>query len=271
MPDRLRFIILGCGSSLGVPRANGEWGACNRSDNKNRRSRASLLIERISMQGRTIVVIDTGPDFRTQMINAGVSHIDAVIYTHGHADHTNGIDDLRTFVKDDYPKLMDVYADKETFQRLYEGFEYCFTTPEDSNYPPILRAHEIVSENEFTILGKGGAIAFQAYMQIHGNIHSLGFRIGNVAYCTDVSAFPDSTEKKLIGLDLLIIDALQYKSHPSHFSLEQTLNWVKILAPKRAVLTHMHTSLDYNTINKETPKNVEAAYDGMTFEVNNIM
>ncbi|RCL04064.1 MAG: 2-cyclic phosphate phosphodiesterase [Candidatus Tokpelaia sp. JSC189] len=266
MPNRLRFTILGCGSSLGVPRANGDWGVCNQFEKKNRRSRTSLLVERISADGRTIIVIDTGPDFRTQMLKAGVSHIDAVIYTHGHADHTNGIDDLRTFVTGYPKKLIDVYADKVTFQRLYQGFKYCFAMPADSNYPPILKAHEIFPESQFVISGRGGAIAFQAYTQIHGNICSLGFRIGNVAYCSDVNTFPDRTVEKLSGLDLLIIGALQYKAHPSHFSLEQSLDWIKNLAPKHAILTHMHIPLDYNTVNEETPKNVEPAYDGMTFE-----
>jgi len=266
MRDRLRFTVLGCGSSPGVPRSNGDWGVCDPLEKKNRRSRASLLVERLSKQGKTTVVIDTGPDFRDQMIKAGVCNIDAVVYTHGHADHTNGIDDLRTFVADNPKKLMDIYADETTFQRLHEGFEYCFKTPAGSNYPPILKAHEIDPESDFVISGKGGPVVFQPHMQIHGNTHSLGFRIGNVAYCTDVSAFPDGTARKLGNLDLLIIDALQYKSHPSHFSLEQALDWIKKLAPKRAILTHMHVPLDYNIVNKKTPENVEPAYDGLIFE-----
>jgi len=265
MKDRLRFTVLGCGSSPGVPRANGDWGACNPLEKKNRRYRASFLVERISERGKTTVVIDTGPDFRSQMIEAGVHNIDAVIYTHGHADHTNGIDDLRTFVLD-RSKLMDVYADEATFQRLDEGFGYCFKTPEGSNYPPILKANIIDSKNVFIISGKGGTIFFQPHLQIHGNIHSLGFRVGNVAYCTDVSAFPDGTAEKLFGLDVLIIDALQYKPHPSHFPLEEAVGWIKKLAPQRAILTHMHVSLDYSTVLEETPQNVEPAYDGLVFE-----
>lgn len=265
MKGRLRFTVLGCGSSPGVPRADGEWGACDPAERKNRRYRASLLVERITSQGKTTVIIDTGPDFRSQMLKAGVGEIDAIIYTHGHADHTNGIDDLRTFVLNQ-SGLMDIYADKATLQRLYTGFDYCFKTPRGSNYRPILRANEIKADHNFAITGKGGQIIFQPHLQIHGDIHSLGFRIGNIAYCTDVNAFPDETVKKLSGLDVLIIDALQYKPHPSHFSLEQALRWIQQLAPRRTILTHMHIALDYNQVLEQTPSDIEPAYDGLVFE-----
>ncbi|AQS41613.1 MAG: Hypothetical protein BHV28_09170 [Candidatus Tokpelaia hoelldobleri] len=264
--DRMRFTILGCGSSPGVPRPNGDWGNCNATEPKNRRYRASLLVERISARGRTSVVIDTGPDFRSQMLSAKVHHLDGVVYTHGHADHIHGVDDLRTFVADK-KKLLDIYADKATLARLHQGFGYCFKTPEGSSYPPILEANEINDSTAFSISGAGGEIVFQPHLQIHGDIHSLGFCIGNVAYCTDVSAFPDGIEEKLQNLDMLIIDALQYKPHPSHFSLEEALHWINVLQPRRALLTHMHIPLDYHATRQETPVHVEPAYDGLVFEM----
>jgi len=264
--DRLRFTVLGCGSSPGVPRPNGDWGNCNAAEPKNRRYRTSLLVERISERGRTSVVIDTGPDFRSQMLSAKVQHLDGVVYTHGHADHIHGIDDLRSFVVDK-KQLLNVYADKATRTRLHEGFGYCFKTPKGSNYPPILAINEINATTAFSIAGAGGEIILQPHLQIHGDINSLGFRIGNVAYCTDVSAFPDGIEEKLQNLDMLIIDALQYKPHPSHFSLEEALRWIDVLQPRRALLTHMHIRLDYHKAKQEVPVHVAPAYDGLVFEM----
>lgn len=264
----LRFTMLGCGSSPGTPRVNGDWGNCDPHNPKNRRRRASLLVERIDVNGRkTVVVIDTGPDFRSQMIDAKVTALDAVVYTHPHADHIHGIDDLRTYVVDNRA-LMDIYANRLTLERLDQGFGYCFATPAGSSYPPILRAHQIDSARPFTIAGPGGDIQFQSVPQIHGDIESLGFRIGDVAYCTDVSAFPDGSPERLQGLDVLIIDALQYRPHASHFSLEQALEWIERLKPKRAILTHMHVPLDYDAVQRETPDHVEPGYDGLQIYAN---
>lgn len=264
--NRVRFTMLGCGSSPGTPRLNGDWGACDPNNAKNTRRRASLLIERFDERGNaTVVVVDTGPDFRMQMIDASVSHLDAVLYTHPHADHIHGIDDLRTYVVDNHA-LMDIYANRLTLDRLHEAFGYCFATPKGSNYPPILRAHEIDADHPITISGPGGDIIIQPLPQIHGDIESLGFRIGNVAYCTDVSAFPERSPERLQNLDVLIIDALQYRTHVSHFSLAQALDWIEQLQPKRAILTHMHIPLDYETVLRETPDHVEPGFDGLRFE-----
>ncbi|WP_295732430.1 MBL fold metallo-hydrolase [uncultured Bartonella sp.] len=267
MHDRYKFTILGCGSSPGVPRANGDWGACNPDNPKNYRYRASILIERIKENGeRTTVVVDTGPDFRSQMVDHNVHEITSVVYTHPHADHIHGIDDLRTYAISQH-HLMNVYADDETYQRLYEAFGYCFKTPEGSNYPPILNRKKITPYEKFTIDGKGGPITLLPVFQIHGDIHSLGFRLDNVAYCTDVNEFPEKTPKYLENLDVLIIGALQYRTHPSHFSVDQAVEWGQKLNAKRVILTHMHIALDYDEVMKYTPDNVEPAYQGLTFEV----
>ncbi|MFC5586096.1 MBL fold metallo-hydrolase [Nitratireductor kimnyeongensis] len=267
MSDVLRLTILGCGSSPGTPRITGDWGACDPENPKNRRRRCAAMVERISKNGGiTRVVIDTGPDFREQMISAGVDRLDAAVYTHPHADHIHGIDDLRGYVLNQR-HLMDVYADKPTLERLNEAFGYCFETPPGSNYPPILNACAISHETEFSIQGAGGEITFIPLPQIHGDILSLGYRIGGFAYCPDVSAFPDDTPELISGADTLIIDALQYRPHPSHFSLDEALGWIERLAPRRAVLTHMHIPLDYETVLRETPDHVEPAFDGMVLEL----
>ena len=264
--DRLRLTILGCGSSPGTPRITGDWGQCDPENPKNRRMRAAALVERISPQGVTRVVVDTGPDFREQMLMAGVRRLDAAIYTHAHADHIHGIDDLRGFVLEQR-RLMDVFADRPTMARLHEAFGYCFETPAGSAYPPILRANPIEHDEPVVIEGEGGPLAFEPLPQIHGDIISLGFRIGDLAYCPDVSHFPPATAKRLMGLEMLVIDALQYRTHPSHLSLEQALEWIGRLEPRRAVLTHMHIPLDFDAVAKKTPDHVEPAFDGMVLEL----
>jgi len=264
---RQRFTLLGCGSSPGVPRINGDWGACDPNNPKNRRSRASLLIEQFGEDGgSTTVVVDTGPDFRDQMIRAAVERLDAAVYTHSHADHLHGIDDLRGYIIVQRMR-MPIYADAPTMARLREGFRYCFERPDGSEYPPILTPHLLEGPGHaVTIDGAGGRLSLLPFEQLHGSITSLGFRVGDVAYCSDVSGFPDNTVELLQGLDVLIIDALQYRTHPSHFSLGEALAWIERLQPARAILTHMHIPLDYDTVCEETPDRVEPGYDMMTFE-----
>ncbi len=267
MRVRRRFTVLGCASSPGVPRITGDWGACDPSEPRNRRSRASLLVEQFGEDGGlTTAVIDTGPDFREQMIAAGVEKVDAVLYTHPHADHIHGIDDLRGFALATRRRVP-IHAEAETLARLYDAFGYCFKTPPGSGYPPILEANEIhVDAGAVRIDGDGGPIDFVPLLQNHGDIYSLGFRIGDFAYCCDVSGFPPGTVARLDGLDVLIVDALQYKRHPSHLSLEEALEWIDRLKPRRAYLTHMHTPLDYARVMRETPDNVEPCYDGLRIE-----
>ncbi|MFF2320443.1 MBL fold metallo-hydrolase [Agrobacterium sp. NPDC058088] len=265
---RRRFTVLGCASSPGVPRINGDWGACDPDNPRNRRTRAAFMVEQIGPDGgKTTVVIDTGPDFREQMIAAKVEAVDAVLYTHAHADHLHGIDDLRIYFALQKSRIP-IHADPITMARIRDGFAYCLETPAGSSYPPIVRPQLIADINEPVVIdGAGGPIPFKAHMQQHGDVHSLGFRIGDVAYCTDVSDFPPESLAGLTGLDVLIIDALQYRYHPSHLSLEQALGWIEAFAPKRAILTHMHIPLDYDTVMRETPDHVEPAYDQMRFEV----
>jgi phosphoribosyl 1,2-cyclic phosphate phosphodiesterase len=265
---RRRFTILGCASSPGVPRLNGDWGACDPENPKNRRTRTALLVEQIAPDGgRTVVAIDTGPDFREQMIAAKVQHLDAVLYTHAHADHLHGIDDIRGYFHTQKQRIP-IYADPLTMERIRQGFGYCLETPPGGNYPPIVTPHLIEALDDGVVIeGAGGRIRFIAHMQAHGDVHSLGFRVGDVAYCTDVSDFPEASLERLKNLDLLIIDALQYTRHPSHLSLEQALDWIARLGAKRAILTHMHTPLDYKTVLEETPAHVEPAYDGLSIEI----
>lgn len=262
-----RFTLLGCSSSPGVPRINGDWGNCDPNNPRNRRTRASFLIEQIGPDsGKTTVVVDTGPDFREQMIRAQVAHIDAVIYSHAHADHLHGIDDLRGYFITQRNRIP-IHAEPYTMARIEEGFGYCLKTPSGSNYPPIV-APQIIEDMSapIEVNGAGGPITLLPLEQQHGDIISIGLRVGNVAYCCDVSDFPDETVAKLSGLDLLVIDALQYRPHPSHLSLEQALAWIARLAPKRVVLTHMHTPLDYETVMAETPSHVEPGYDQYTMQ-----
>lgn len=267
MGDRLRFTILGCGSSPGTPRITGDWGACDPNNPKNRRTRCAAMAQRIKANGATTtVVIDTGPDFREQMLAAGIKRIDAALYTHPHADHIHGIDDLRGFVIEQR-RLMDIHCDQPTLTRLMDAFGYCFATPIGSSYPPILNARMFGHDDKVVIEGEGGPLAFEPLPQIHGDIISLGFRIGSLAYCPDVNDFPPPTVERLRGLDVLVIDALQHKRHPSHLSLSEAVDWIERLQPRQAYLTHMHVPLDYGTVMDETPANVEPAYDGLAIEM----
>jgi phosphoribosyl 1,2-cyclic phosphate phosphodiesterase len=262
----LRFTVLGCGSSPGVPRPNGDWGDCDPNEPRNRRRRPSLLVERQSDGGVTRVVIDTGPDFREQMLSARVAHLDGVVYTHAHADHIHGIDDLRTYVLAQRSRVP-VYADHQTMERLKESFAYIFETQKGSGYPPLVTSHLIETGRAFAIAGKGGDITLLPFGVTHGDATIKGFRVGGLCYCTDASGFPPKTVPVISGCDVLVIDALQYQQHPSHLSVSQALDWIKRLEPRRAVLTHMHTPLDYRTLLAETPPHVEPAYDGMVIEL----
>jgi phosphoribosyl 1,2-cyclic phosphate phosphodiesterase len=260
----MKFTILGCGSSGGVPRPALGWGDCDPNNPKNRRRRTSLLVEQHGGGGVTRVMVDTSPDLREQLLDAGVDWLDAVLYTHEHADHTHGIDDLRAlFIKQ--RRLIDVYLDAPTSRSIHQRFGYCFNSPPGSEYPPILREHPLTAGHHFTVEGKGGPIAVLPCLQEHGGIPSLGFRFANVGYSCDLSGIPAETVAALTNLDVWIVDALRYRPHPSHFSLADALSWIERLKPQRAILTNLHADLDYDVLRSELPPNVEPAFDGMSF------
>jgi phosphoribosyl 1,2-cyclic phosphate phosphodiesterase len=258
----LRFTVLGCGSSPGVPRPNGDWGACDPTEPRNRRRRPSLLVQRITAEGCTTLVIDTGPDFREQMIDAKVTALDGVAYTHAHADHIHGIDDLRTFVLGRQSKLP-VYADERTLQRLSQSFLYLFEAEKGTGYPPILIANTVQTAQTFHVAGRGGPITVLPFGIDHGSLRIKGFRMGGLSYCTDASGIPEKTVPLISGSDVLLIDALQPQPHPSHFSFGEALHWIDRLEAKRGILTHMHTPMDYHIVKRACPPHVEPAFDGM--------
>lgn len=258
----LAITILGCGSSGGVPRVGSGWGACDPTNPRNRRRRCSVLIERRSAEGTTRALVDTSPDLREQLLDAGVNHLDAVLYTHQHADHTHGIDDLRPLVIAMRQRIP-VYADRVTSELLFARFGYCFEAPSGSPYPPILEAHLMKPGNGIHIQGNGKPIAILPFHLVHGDIDSLGFRIDKIAYAPDVSVMPDESLPHLEGLDVLIIDALRYTPHPTHFSVSEALSLIEQVKPKRAVLTNLHSDLDFDALRSELPPHVEPAFDGM--------
>ena len=255
-----RFIILGCGSSGGVPRLGGHWGDCDPDNPRNTRRRCSMLIEREGADGITRVLIDSSPDLRAQLLDAGVGALDAVVYTHSHADHVHGLDDLRMIVFNMRQRLP-VWADGDTQNALYARFGYAFIQPDDSPYPPILDMHTI--KEAFTVEGAGGPVTLHPFRVNHGSIDALGFRVNGLAYLPDVAEIPAESWRMLEGLDCWILDALRRTPHPTHAHLEKSLDWIARAAPRRAVLTNMHIDMDYATLVDETPDNVTPAYDGM--------
>ncbi|MBW6507644.1 MAG: MBL fold metallo-hydrolase [Rhodobacteraceae bacterium] len=259
----LRFTILGCGSSGGVPRIGGHWGECDPANPRNTRLRCSMLVERLGPQGHTRALIDTSPDMRAQLIGAGVSVLDAVVYTHAHADHVNGLDDIRQITFNTGAR-MPVWADGETQESLMGRFGYAFAQPADSSYPAICDLHTIRAP--FEVVGAGGPIGFTPIPVRHGDIDALGFRIGPLAYIPDVSEIPEPSWHLLEGLQCWVLDALRRKPHPTHVHLARALEWIARAAPAGAVLTNMHIDLDHDLVAAETPEHVLPAFDGMVLE-----
>ncbi|MDA9032118.1 MBL fold metallo-hydrolase [Amylibacter sp.] len=258
----LRFTILGCGSSGGVPRLGGHWGNCDPNNVKNFRKRCSLLIQRFENNGVTNVLIDTTPDMRQQLLDAKIGKLDAVIYTHEHADHLHGLDDLRMIVIN-MQKRLPVFASKQTKNSILERFGYAFKTPKGSPYPPILDMNDLTETLE--IQGAGGPIKFTSFDVDHGNILVSAIKVNNVLYTPDISTVRNDTE--LRGLDYWILDSLRYKPHPSHVNLEQALGLIDRYKPKKAILTNLHVDLDYSTLLNETPENVVPAHDGLQIKL----
>jgi phosphoribosyl 1,2-cyclic phosphate phosphodiesterase len=259
------LTILGCGSSGGVPRVAQGWGACDPNNPRNQRRRCSVLIERAGPEGKTQVLVDTSPDLRLQLIEAGVARLDAVLMTHSHADHTHGIDDLRPLVIA-MRKRIEIYMDEATSAAVREKFAYIFVTPTGSSYPPILRERRLTAGIACPVIGPGGTIEAVPFVLQHGDAPALGLRIGALAYTPDLNGIPDESLPLLEGLDVWIVDALRYAPHPSHFSLDETLAWIERLRPRRAILTNLHTDLDYETLRRRLPDNIEPAYDGLRVE-----
>ncbi|MDR4306960.1 MBL fold metallo-hydrolase [Chelatococcus sambhunathii] len=261
----LKVTILGCGSSGGVPRVASGWGKCDPSEPKNRRRRCSILVERSGPGGVTRLVVDTGPDLRDQLIGAGVDRVDGVLYTHEHADHSHGIDDLRPLAIHARARV-DIWCDAKMSDFLNERFGYVFASPPGSDYPPILNEHRLIAGEPASIAGPGGSIEALPLEVAHGQERALGFRFGSLAYVPDVNDIPDASAAMLEGLDVLIIDALRDTPHPTHFSLDDALDWIERLKPRRAVLTNLHTDMDYATLKSRLPPEIDVAYDGMVIE-----
>jgi phosphoribosyl 1,2-cyclic phosphate phosphodiesterase len=265
-----KATILGCGSSGGVPRIGIGWGSCDAKNPKNRRRRCSLFVERFGaggneMRGVTQVLVDTSPDLRDQLLGANITRLDALLYTHEHADHTHGIDDVRPLVQFMRRRLK-TFADPVTMALLRSRFSYCFEAPENSEYPPIMDPEELIIGKKVEIHGDGGTIEALPIDLIHGNIKALGFRFGAFAYAPDLNHVPLDSVAAFKNLDILVLDALRDHPHPSHFSVKEALAFVEFVQPKRTILTNLHTDQDYAKLSAKLPEGVEPAYDGMELE-----
>lgn len=266
--ETITATILGCGSSGGVPRIGGLWGKCDPANPKNRRRRCSLLLTGTSgdADNATQVLIDTGCDMREQLLDAHVGRLDAVLYTHEHADHTHGIDDLRVLAINSRARVK-VFMSRDAEPRIMGSFGYCFSQPKGSTYPPILDADRIEHGETLVIDGPGGSIPISAFTVGHGDINVLGYRVGDLVYTPDINAVPDTAMPWLDALGTWVVDSLRYDFHPSHFSLADALDWIEKIAPRRAVLTNLHIDLDYETVLAETPQHVEPACDGLQIPI----
>lgn len=263
----LRLTILGCGSSGGVPRVGQKgWGACDPEEPRNRRRRCSLLVERVSAAGRTTVLIDTGPDLRDQMLTYRVTRLDAILLTHAHADHLHGIDDVRPIVIE-MRRRIPLYMDAPTRAAVQEKFGYVLRTPPGGSYPPLLDEKPLTAGQPVWLDGPGGPIEVLPVRFEHGEIDALGFRFGKALYSPDLSAIPAESQAAIEDLDLWIIDALRYTPHPSHITVADALELAKRHRARRAILTNLHTDLDFATLSAKLPANVVAAHDGMTIDV----
>ena len=256
----MKFIILGCGSSMGVPRPDGFFGNCNPRNKKNYRSRCSALIKTKSEN----VLIDTSPDLRQQLINNKINQIDKVFYSHMHADQTHGINDLRVFfIKK--KKTIPVYADKATRKYLLKSFNYCFVN-NNKEYPATLKLNNI--KKKITLKNGSNKSIIQTIKVQHGKVDCICYIIDKkLAYISDVSNVRNKDIKYLKNLKYLIIDCLWFRYHPSHLNLENSLKLIEKLKPKKAILTNLHSDLDYDYLKKYLPKNILPAYDGLTLKL----
>jgi phosphoribosyl 1,2-cyclic phosphate phosphodiesterase len=264
----LEITILGCGSSGGVPRADGNWGACDPNDPRNRRDRCSLMVRRPSEEGAdrsTTLVVDAAPEFRLQTAREGAKRLDALLMTHDHADQAHGIDDIRAFAQRQRARIP-CHVNAETQATLERRFGYIFHG--EKSYPAISDLVRIPDHGEpWQVEGPSGAIPVVTFDQDHGDVHSVGYRFGPVAYSSDVLDLDDAAFEAMAGVELWIVDALRYTPHPTHSHVERTLGWVERLKPARTILTNMHIDLDYTELSSRLPAGVEAAWDGMRIDL----
>ncbi len=256
----MRVTILGCGGSSGTPAIDWGWGRCNPDNPRNRRLRPSILVE----NGDTTILVDTSPDLRQQLLGVGVRHLDAVLFTHYHADHLNGIDDLRPINRAMNAPL-DAYADADTIEMIGERFGYVFDTlSEDAThfYKPTLIPHELNGRDRVVV----GDVTIDAIDQDHGFCRSLGFRFGPIAYTTDVVELPEYAFDLLAGIEVWIVGVLTDRPHPTHAHVGKALDWMARIGPRRGVLTHLSTFFDYDALAGQLPRHVEPAHDGMVIE-----
>jgi phosphoribosyl 1,2-cyclic phosphate phosphodiesterase len=259
----MRVTVLGCGGAGGVPLIGGEWGDCDPGEPRNRRLRASILVESSGAR----ILVDTSPDMREQLLAAGVSALDAILYTHEHADHVHGIDDVRTLNRISR-RAIDAYGSAHALNAITKRFHYVFTPPpveggKPAFFKPCLTAHEVVAGERFT----AAAVEVLPFVQDHGFMTTLGFRFGDFAYSTDVVKLDEAAFAALAGVKVWLVGCLAYHPHPTHAHLDKVLGWIDRVRPQRAVLTHMTTPLDYRTLTKTLPKGVEPAYDGMVLDI----
>lgn len=256
----MRVTILGCGGSSGTPAVDWGWGKCDPSNPRNYRLRPSILVE----EGETRILVDTSPDLRQQLLNAEVTRLNAVLFTHYHADHLNGIDDLRPINRVMNAPL-DAYGDKETLSVIDERFGYVFeplAVDAKVYYKPTLIPRTLSDMDVFQV----GDIEIATFVQDHGYCDTLGFRFGPIAYTTDVVELPEHAFDMLDGIEVWIIGTLADNPHPTHVHVDKALEWVERVKPKRGVFTHLSGLFDYDALNARLPSHVEPAYDGMVIE-----
>ncbi len=267
MTARLEFTILGCGSSGGVPRSDGDWGACNPENPRNRRSRCSMMVRRLGglAEAQTTLVVDASPEFRQQCAAAGARRLDAVLLTHDHADQCHGIDDIRAFALKQRG-VIDCWMNNATQRVIEHRFRYIFEG--EGIYPSIAAIRDLPDHGvNWSVDGPSGPIDILGFDQDHGTVRSVGYRFGSVAYSSDVVDIPEDSFTALQGLDVWIVDALKYAPHPTHAHVDKALGWIERVKPRRAILTNMHVDIDFETLAARLPPGVEPAYDGLRFEV----
>ena len=256
----MKLTILGCGTSGGIPVIGNRWGSCDPTNPRNRRSRSSAMVE---WNGKRIL-IDSSPDLRSQLLSTEIDDVDAVLYTHAHADHTHGINDLCLLSRRKNAAIP-IYADEPTLKALLTSFEYAFKDPGNDHYKPFLEANKIGTNTPFSLFDQ----VVEPFPQDHGIIQSVGFKVGKIAYSTDVQRLDNAVLDwlKESSLKIWVVDCLQLEVHRTHSHLAQTLEWIDYIQPERAILTHLSPHLDYQALQDKLPPSVEPAYDGMVLGV----